>query len=557
MMHRSMTSAVQTYEGALASAGFVLGAMSDGVTVQDESGRLLYVNDAAARICGFADARTMQATPPTEIVDRFDVLDEHGEPVPMDRFPGRRVMCGEQPEPMLLRVRQRATGLTWWSLVRAHAICDDAGKPVLAVNIWHDASKEQRQRIATRFLAEASARLAESLDYAATLKAVAQALVPELADWCTVDLVEDGVRRPLALAHVDPAKVEAAHAYRAKYPPDDTSPGGVPNVLRTGVPELYRELSAELLRGAAQSEEQWLALQDLGLRSVMIVPIVVRGRPEGALTLIAAESGRLYDETDLALACELGRRAGTAIEHARAYASAQRAIRARDEFLAVAGHELRTPLAALMLQLESMRSAVGSGAVAKDPDRFSARVDKTFAHALRLARLVDGLLDVTRVAEGPVDLAIEEVDLARLVRETCERFTDDAARLACDLTVEAAIPCPGRWDPQRLEQVVSNLLSNAMKYGAGAPITVRCEARGEGYAVVVEDGGIGIAPEHHARVFGRFERAVSERNFPGLGLGLWITRELVSMHGGSVALASDLGQGATFTVLLPKTTPSR
>lgn len=552
MMCGLMTSEAGTYEAALASADFVLGALSDGVTVQDAAGKVVYANDAAARICGFADARTMQATPAREIVDRFDVLDEHGDPVAMDRLPGRRVMDGEQPEPMLLRVRQRATGLTWWSLVRAHALCDDAGKPVLAVNIWHDASKEQRQRIAARFLAEATARLAESLDYAATLKAVAHALVPDLADWCTVDLVEDGVRRLLALAHVDPAKVEAAHAYRAKYPPDEGAPGGVPNVLRTGVPELYRQLTDEMLRSRAQSEEQWLALKSLGLESVMIVPIVVRGRTEGALTLIAAESGRLYDETDLALACELGRRAGTAIEHARAYASAQRAARARDEFLAVAGHELRTPLAALMLQIESMRSAVASGALVTDPDRFRTRIDKTFGHALRLARLVDGLLDVSRVAEGPVDLAIEDVDLAELVRETSERFTDDAARAGCELTVDAAVPCPGRWDPQRLEQVVSNLLSNAMKFGGGTPITVRCEARGDGYAVVVEDRGIGIAPEDHARIFGRFERAVSERNFPGLGLGLWITRELVSMHGGSVELTSGLGQGATFTVLLPR-----
>lgn len=557
MMYGLMTSEAERYEGALASAGFVLGGLSDGVTIQDAFGKIVYANDAAARICGFADARMMQATPPREIVDRFEVLDEHGEPVAMDRLPGRRVMAGEQPEPMLLRVRQRATGTTWWSRVRAHAICDDAGKPVLAVNLWHDASTEQRQRMGARFLAEASARLAESLDYAATLKAVAHALVPDLADWCTVDLVEDGVRRLLALAHVDPAKVEAAHAYRAKYPPDESAPGGVPNVLRTGVPELYRQLTDEMLRSRAPSDEQWLALKSLGLESVMIVPIIVQGRTEGALTLIAAESGRLYDETDLALACELGRRAGTAIENARAYAAAQRAIRARDEFLAVAGHELRTPLAALMLQIESMRSAVGSGAVAKDPERFSTRIDKTFGHALRLARLVDGLIDVSRVAEGPVDLAVEDVDLSKLVRETSERFTDDAARAGCELTVDAAVPCPGRWDSRRLEQVVSNLLSNAMKFGAGSPITVRCEARGEGYAVVVEDRGIGIAPEHHARVFGRFERAVSERNFPGLGLGLWITRELVSMHGGSVELASGLGQGATFTVLLPKTTPPR
>lgn len=540
------------HEAALRHADFVLRGSSDGVTVQDDTGRLLYVNDAAARICGFPDAQTMLATPPREIVDRFEVLDEHGAPVTMDRFPGRRALAGEAPEPMLLRVRHRATGQTWWSLVRAHAIMGDGGKPELAVNIWHDASREQRQREGARFLGEVTARLAASLDYAITLEEAARAVVPELADWCTVDLVEEGVRRSLAVAHTDPAKVEAARAYRRKYPPDESSARGVPNVLRTGAPELYRDLPEELLRASTRSEEQWRALEELGLKSLMIVPIVVRGTTEGALTLIAAESGRRYDEADLALACELGRRAGTAIENARAYSAAQRAIRTRDEFLAVAGHELRTPLAALMLQIESLRAAMLTGAITKDPARYSTRLDKTFGHALRLARLVDGLLDVSRIAEGQIELSLEEVDLARLVHETCERFTDDATRAGCELDVIANVPCVGHWDPQRLEQVVSNLLSNAMKYGAGKPIEVRCEAHGDTVAIVVQDHGIGIAPEHRSRVFGRFERAVSERNYAGLGLGLWITREIVTMHGGSIEVVSEVDKGSTFTVSLPK-----
>ncbi|MDB5213653.1 MAG: hypothetical protein JWO86_1580 [Myxococcaceae bacterium] len=541
----------EKYRDVLVRADLVLAGLADGVTIQDADGRLLYVNDAAAHICGFADAETMLATPRSEIIERFAILDEHGRPLDPDQLPGRRVLAGESPEPMLLSVRHLADGRTWWTNVRAHAILDGDGVPELAVNIWYDATQEQKQRTAARFLAEATSRLASSIDYAETLKAVAEALVPEMADWCGVDLVEEGVRRSLAVAHADPAKVQMAAELRAKYPPDPNSISGVYGVLRSGVPELYRELTLEMMRAGAKSDAHHRAMMELGLHSLMIVPILVGGRAEGTLTLASSESRRTYDDDDLALACEIGRRAGTAIENARAYRSAQRAIRARDEFLAVAGHELRTPLAALMLQIESIRLAMSSGAVATEPERFSARLDKTFGHALRLARLVDGLLDVSRVAEGRIGLLLEDVDVAALVRDTCDRFTEDAARAGCELTVIAPLPCSGRFDAQRLEQVVSNLLSNAMKYGSSKPITVRCDAIGEHIVVSCQDQGIGIAAEDHERVFRRFERAVSERNYAGLGLGLWITRELATAHGGTITLESEPDRGTKVTVTLP------
>jgi len=450
-----------------------------------------------------------------------------------------------------MRVRLLADGRTFWTSVRAYAIHDGSGAAVLAVNIWYDATREQRQRAAVRSLAEATARLTTSIDYAETLKAVAQALVPEVADWCGVDLVEDGVRRSLAVAHADPAKVQLAAEFRAKYPPDDDSQRGVPGVLRTGIAELYPVLPPELLRKSTKDEAHFDAIMELGLHSLMIVPILVAGAAEGTLTLASSESRRVFDDEDLALACEIGRRAGTAIENARLYRSAQSAIRARDEFLAVAGHELRTPLAALMLQIESIKLAMGSGAVAREPERFSTRLDKTFGHALRVARLVDGLLDVSRITEGRVELLIEDVDVAALVRDTCDRFTEDAMRSGCELNVIAPLPCRGRFDPHRLEQIVSNLLSNAMKYGAAKPITVRCEQQDGRILVSCEDRGIGIAVGDRERVFRRFERAVSERNYAGLGIGLWITRELVAAHGGTITLESELGTGSTFTVTLP------
>ena len=548
---RSTFTASEKYREVLVQADVVLAGLADGVTVQDATGHLIYVNDAAARMCAFPDAAAMLATSPERIIERFEILDEHGLPIDPDALPGRRVLAGQTAEPMLLRVRHLADGRTWWTSVRAYAIRGEDGAPELAVNVWYDATQEQRKRAAAGILAEASSRLATSIDYAETLKAVAQALVPELADWCAVDFVEDGVRSLLAVAHADPAKVQMAAAFRTKYPPAEASEHGVPGVLRTGKAELYPMLPPERLRENAKDEEHFRAIMALGIYSLMIVPIVVGSRAEGTLTLASSESRRQFDDEDLALACEIGRRAGTAIENARAYRAAQAAIRARDEFLAVAGHELRTPLAALMLQIESIRLAMPNEGSGMDPARLSMRLDKTFGHALRLARLVDGFLDVTRIAESRVELLVEQVDVAELVRDTCERFAEDAVRAGCDLTVVSPGPCVGRFDAQRLEQVVSNLLSNAMKYGSSKPITVRCEERDGAVVLTCEDHGIGIAIEDRERVFRRFERAVSERNYAGLGLGLWITRELLTAHGGTITVASEVGVGSKFTVRLP------
>lgn len=539
------------YFEAFQNADVVLQSIAEGVSVQDASGRLLYANDAAARLCGFKDAQEMLSTRPEDILACFEVLDESGAPIDPARLPGRRALLGEDPEPMLVRVRQRAGGGLWWSQIRASAIHDDAGRPELAVNLWHDVTRTQRRAEVARILAESARRLAASLDYESTLAAVAQSLVPELADWSSVELVEGGVRKTLAVAHADPEKIAFARRLSERYPPDPDATTGAANVLRTGRAELWSDIPEELLRASAVDEEHWRMIEELGLRSAIIVPIPVAGRTEGVLSLVSAESGRRYDDDDFELACEIGRRAGTAIEHARAYQAAQRAIDARDDFLSVAGHELRTPLAALSLQLETLKAALDSGRLEKERDKYAARIEKSLGQVARLGKLVDDLLDVARVSTGRLALEPTTVDLAEIVRETATRLSEVAARAGSAISVDAPAPVVGAWDPRRLEQVVANLVGNAVKYGEGKPIEVSCAARGTDAALVVRDHGIGIAAADQDRVFRRFERAVPEANYAGLGLGLWIVREIVEAHGGRISLASEPGRGTTFEVVLP------
>jgi signal transduction histidine kinase len=230
----------------------------------------------------------------------------------------------------------------------------------------------------------------------------------------------------------------------------------------------------------------------------------------------------------------------------------QQAVRLRDEFLSVASHELKTPLTSLSLRLQLLAREAQSQPASPFVTRVGTQVEAGRKQVQRLADLVGDLLDVARISSGKMQLHWEPVDFAAVVREVVARMEPQAAKAEAPLTVEVPEALEGTSDRMRLEQVAENLLTNAIKYGAGQPILVRMEATSERVTLTVRDRGIGIAPEHQARIFERFERAVSDRNYGGLGLGLYITRTLVQAMGGDIGVQSAPGQGATFTVNLPR-----
>ncbi len=241
-------------------------------------------------------------------------------------------------------------------------------------------------------------------------------------------------------------------------------------------------------------------------------------------------------------------------EQQRLASEARTAVRVRDEFLGVAAHELRTPLTSLKLQLQLLyRQLRQPGPL--DAERVERGVESCERQTTRLSQLVDSLLDVSRLMHGRMELRLEALELGEVTRELVRRFETDAQSAGVRLTVDAPLPVQGRWDRLRLEQVLTNLVSNALKYGQGAPVDVRVRGDGSAAFLEVRDQGIGIAREDAERIFDRFERAVSSRHYGGLGLGLFITRQLVEALGGSIAVVSLPGQGSTFTVRLPVTGP--
>jgi len=417
---------------------------------------------------------------------------------------------------------------------------------------------EEAERRAT-FLAEASRVLSASLDDKGTLVKVARMSVPYLADWCSVCMTtEAGEITLVALAHVDPEKENLASSLSECVIETDAQEG-IPHVIRMGAPLLHtaQEDQASLIAtlGISDSESRTI-IRELGLAGYMVVPLIARGRTLGAMLFATSSASRRFGHADLALAEELARRAAMAVDNARLYQEAQDAIVARDEFLSIASHELRTPCTSLMLGVQSLLRYAKNGSIQRAPPAFVNRVLETADRQSRkLALLIDRLLDVSRIRAGKLQLEVEDVDLAALLSEVAAGLREELARSGSELVLHVSRSVVGRWDKPRLEQVITNLLSNAIKYGQGKPIEISLFSQASKAFMVIRDFGIGIDAEHQGQIFERFERAVSSKHYGGLGLGLYIVREIVEAHGGTIRVESAPGKGATFTVELPLPEP--
>lgn len=410
---------------------------------------------------------------------------------------------------------------------------------------------ERANRQAT-FLNDASATLASSLDYEATLRTVANLVVPEFADWCAVDIVDDGgTLQRLAIAHADTERVAAARAFQERYPDDPSRPEGASYVVRTGAPVLVSHVTDEMLTSRARDEEHLRAMRELAITSYISVPLTAHGRTVGALTFIVAESGRHYDESDLRFARDAAYRAALAVENARAYRQANAANRAKDEFLATLSHELRTPLNAVLGWSRMLRAGSLS------PSKLPRALEVIERNAVAQLDLVEDLLDLSRIITGKFRLDIAPVDLGDAIDSAVEAIQPAATAKGVKVQLEIDPECCAVvGDAARLQQAVWNLLSNAIKFTPrGGSVRIAIEpVEDEQIAIEVADTGEGIDAAVLPYVFDRFRQGESgtTRTHMGLGLGLAIVRHIIELHGGRVeATSGGKGHGATFRLLLP------
>jgi PAS domain S-box-containing protein len=312
--------------GAARSLTEILDSLAEAITIRDPDDRIVYANRAAVEHMGFGSTDELLERPPQSIFDEYIVQDENGRELTMRDIPSVRLLGGDRAEPLLMRTVKRSTGTVKWNLLKSAAIRDERGETIAAVTIIEDVTSEKVAELRERFLAQATDTLMSSIDYEETLRNVAWLAVPEIADWCAVELIDEtGAREQVVVAHRDPEKIAIAERLR-RYDPEVPDPeSGIGRVMRTGVGELYEQITDEMLVDGAVDEEHLRLLREVGFRSALVVPLRARGRTLGVLTLVTAESLRRFDSGDREFAEQLASRAAVAVDNAR-LATARREI---------------------------------------------------------------------------------------------------------------------------------------------------------------------------------------------------------------------------------------
>lgn len=414
--------------------------------------------------------------------------------------------------------------------------------------VLRDVTERKKAEETQRFLADSSAVLAQSLDYRTTLAGLARLALPHLADWCVIDVLQDGRLERIEAAHRDPA-LEALTQALKRFPPEAARAHPSVTVVETGEPELIENVSDAFLEAIAAGPEHLAVLRRLEPRSLLVVPLVARGRTLGAFGLFSARTDRHYDEDDRLLAVELARRAALAVDNARLYRQAREAVAARDEVLSIVSHDLGNPLSAIRVSARVLDRLLEAGDVASA----RAQVEGIRGSGLQMERLISDLLEIRRIETRRLRLVRRPEQVRQLVEEAARSLRDVGAEQGITITtrIDDAVPAMVRVDADRIQQIFSNLIGNALKFTPREGlITVAAEAADDGVVFSVRDTGPGIPAEHLPHVFDRFWQA-SQQGSHGIGLGLAIAKGLVEAHGGQVTVESEPGQGTLFRFTIP------
>ncbi len=543
----AMDDAVRRAREALRASEAVFSGIvsiaSDAIISTDASQTIIHFNYGAEQIFGYAADEVLGQPLDILIPEAFRRshqrhVEEFGRsPVAARRMGERREIAGRRKNGEVFPAEASISKL------------DIDGVRIYTV-VLRDVTERKRIERAQHFLAEAGAVLSESLDYERTLESIARLAVPMLADWCVLYVRDGDVVRRLQVVHIDPEK-EALLRRLQPFPLGGRDPHPALRVIETGEAEFLSEIPSDFLESVSGDEEHFAVLHELGVSSAVIVPLTARGETLGAIGCYLSDPARRYSSDDLALARDLAARAALALDNARLYREAQRAIEARDDILAVVSHDLGNPLSAIRIGTSLLlrhlpREELGSAGwqhlegIRQSVEQMEHLIQKL----LEVKRIEAGRIELDRRAHRPASLAAAAVDALAAVA---------AAR---NLTLEHRVPddTPAVMaDRERVLQVFSNLIGNAIKFTPeGGRIAIDATVDRTLVCFSVADTGVGISTEHLPHIFDRFwqaRRSRPERH--GIGLGLAIVKGIVEAHGGTIRVESREGAGTTFYFTLP------
>jgi PAS domain S-box-containing protein len=541
------TREAQALRASEARKAAMLETALDAIVTIDHEGRILEFNPAAERMFGYSRAE-VSGREMAELLMPPHLREAHRHGLARYVATGEAAVLGERLE----LTAMRADGTEFPVELSISRIPLDG--PPLFTGYIRDITERAWIEEAQRFLAASSTTLASSLDYDTTLTSVVRLALPFLADWCYVALLDGGQFRVVAVAHMDPAKETLAWELQRKYPPnpDLTRPGGFSTALRTGKAFFDPEVSEARQAAHAKDARHMELLHALDATSHLVAPLVAHGQTLGVMVFFSAASRRRYGLPQLALAEEVARRAAVAVDNARLYQQAQEGIRLRDEFLSVAAHELKTPMTTLLARVQLARRVLDRQGTL-DPERAERTLRALDEQTVKLGRLVNQLLDVARIEAGKLVLERVETDVVRLITEAVAAAQVTTSRHEIILRTPPELHVVV--DPLRLEQVVMNLLSNAIKFSPDGG-SLEVDLTDSSHATMtlsVRDHGEGIPVERREHVFDRFYQAHMDAHRGGMGLGLAISRQIVTLHGGTINAEHPDSGGTRFVVNLPIT----
>ena len=513
---------------------------ADVIQLISAEGHVLYSSDSVKRVLGY-EPEELQGASPNGFIHPDDL------PFFMEKFLALLQMPGEQIT-IEYRVKHKNGSWVWIEATGSNYLQDPRIEAI--VGNFRDITERKHREERQQLLNEVSEKLASTLDHELTLQEITQVIVPAMADYCRIAVLDEQQQiRDIVANHIEPENIALVRELYEQYKDRVNSTYGLQTILETGRSELFTDATPEAVVHLLDENTAILPIiQALGLTSYMGMPLIARDKVIGAITFSSTQAQRHYTLEDVVFAQELARRIALTLDNARLYAEAQRAIALRDEFISIASHELRTPVTSLKLYIQVLQKQLNL----KGEESLARSLAKMDAQLNKLTLLIEDLLNVSRIEHGKLEFCEDWFDLNEVVNETVEQIQTTTSKHR--IRVEGRISQPVWGDKDRIGQVLTNLLTNAVKFSPQAEeIIVQLSTISDAVIVSVQDFGIGIEKGHLNHIFDRFHRVSDpeEKTYPGLGIGLYIAREIIQRHGGMLTVESKKGEGSLFSFTLP------